>query len=140
MTCPAERARAGLRGRREGVERGAAVAEFAMVSGLVVLLFLAVMQLGLALHVRNTLTLAASEGARAAARLDASPEVGVARARDVVTGSLSARFGRDIRASTSSVGGVEVVVITIRAPIPVLGPLGPDRALTVTGRAFEEAQ
>ena len=38
-----------------------------MVSGLVVFVFLAVMQLGLALHVRNTLTLAASEGARAGA-------------------------------------------------------------------------
>jgi Flp pilus assembly protein TadG len=111
-----------------------------MVSGLVMLVFLAVLQLGLALHVRNTLTLAASEGARAAARLDAVPAMGVARAREVVTGSLSARFAGDIRASTATVDGVQVVVITITAPIPVVGPLGPDRALTVTGRAFEESQ
>ena len=111
-----------------------------MVSGLVVFIFLAVMQLGLALHVRNTLTLAASEGARAGARLDASPEVGVVRAREVVTGSLSARFAGDISASTAAVDGVEVVVVTIRAPIPVIGPIGPERALAVTGRAFREAQ
>lgn len=111
-----------------------------MVSGLVVFVFLAVIQVGLALHVRNTLTLAASEGARAAARLDASPQMGVARAREVVTGSLSARFARDISASTASVNGVEVVVVTIRSPIPVIGPIGPERSLTVTGRAFEEAQ
>ena len=123
-----------------GAERGAAVAEFAMVSGLVVFLFLAVMQLGLALHVRNTLTLAASEGARAAARLDASPELGVERAQDVVTGSLSDRFAGDIRVSAASVGGVDVVVVTIRAPIPVIGPIGPGGGLTVTGRAFQEAQ
>lgn len=111
-----------------------------MVSGLVVFVFLAVMQVGLALHVRNTLTLAASEGARAGARLDASPQMGVARAREVVTGSLSARFARDISASTASVNGVEVVVVTIRSPIPVIGPIGPERGFTVTGRAFEEAQ
>ena len=79
-----------------------------MVSGLVVFLFLAVMQLGLALHVRNTLTLAASEGARAAARLDAAPGLGVERARDVVTGALSARFAGDIRVSAASVGGVSM--------------------------------
>lgn len=111
-----------------------------MVSGLVVFVFLAVMQVGLALHVRNTLTLAASEGARAAARLDASPATGVARAREVVTGSLSARFAQDISASPATVDGVQVVVVTIRAPIPVIGPIGPGGGLTVTGRAFEESQ
>jgi Flp pilus assembly protein TadG len=111
-----------------------------MVAALVVFVFLAVMQVGLALHVRNTLTLAASEGARAAARLDAGPQAGVARAREVVTGSLSARFAQDITAGAGSVDGVAVVVVTIRAPIPVLGPIGPDRGLTVTGRAFAEAQ
>lgn len=111
-----------------------------MVIGLVVFVFLAVMQLGLTLHVRNTLTLAASEGARAGARLGATPEMGISRAREVVTGSLSPTFAGDISAGTAMVGGVEVVVITIRAPLPVIGPIGPDRALTVTGRAFEEAQ
>jgi Flp pilus assembly protein TadG len=121
-------------------ESGAAVSEFAMVAALVVFVFLAVMQVGLALHVRNTLTLAASEGARAGARLDAGPQAGVARAREVVTGSLSARFAQDITAGAGSVDGVAVVVVTIRAPIPVLGPIGPDRGLTVTGRAFAEAQ
>lgn len=111
-----------------------------MVSALVVFVFLGVMQLGLALHVRNTLTMAASEGARAAARVGASQETGIARARQVVTGSLSSRFAQDISASSATVDGMQVVVITIRAPVPVIGPIGPDRALTVTGRAFEEAQ
>lgn len=111
-----------------------------MVSALVVFVFLAVMQIGLALHVRNTLTLAASEGARAAARLDASTDMGVARAREVVTASLSARFAQDISATHSTVDGVQVVVVTIEAPIPVIGPIGPGRGLTVTGRAFEESQ
>lgn len=111
-----------------------------MVSALVVFIVLAVMQIGLAVHVRNTLTLASSEGARAAARLGAGPEQGVARAREVVTGSLSSRFAQDITAAPGSVDGVQVVVVTIRAPIPLLGPIGPSDGLTVTGRAFEESQ
>lgn len=111
-----------------------------MVSALVVFVFLAVMQIGLALHVRNTLTLAASEGARAAARLDASTETGVGRAREMVTASLSARFAGDISAGHDVVDGVQVVVVTIRAPLPVVGPIGPAGGLTVTGRAFEESQ
>ena len=41
---------------------GAAVADFALVSALVTLLFLAVFQVGLALHIRNTLIACASGG------------------------------------------------------------------------------
>jgi len=41
-------------------ERGAAIADFAMVSVLVVVLFLAAFQLGLALHTRNMLISCAS--------------------------------------------------------------------------------
>ena len=40
------------------------MADFVLVSGLVSLLFLAVLQVGLALHIRNTLIACASEGAR----------------------------------------------------------------------------
>ena len=52
-------------------ESGSAVADFAMVAGLLSLLFLAVFQLGLALHIRNTLISCASEGARYGARANA---------------------------------------------------------------------
>ena len=45
-------------------ERGAAVADFALVCTLVLAVFLAVFQLGLALHTRNMLISCASEGAR----------------------------------------------------------------------------
>ena len=61
-------------------ESGSAVADFAMVAGLLSLLFLAVFQLGLALHIRNTLIACASEGARYGARADATPGDGEARA------------------------------------------------------------
>src|SRR5699024_8700584 len=50
--------------RRLNDERGSAVVEFVLVSVLVVTLLLGVLQLTLALHVRNTVVDAAGEGAR----------------------------------------------------------------------------
>ena len=51
-----------------------------MVSGLLSLLFVAVLQVGLALHVRNTLISCASEGARLGARAGSGPGDAVTRA------------------------------------------------------------
>lgn len=127
-------------GRVRGRESGAAVADFAMVSALVTLLFVAVFQLGLALHIRNTLISCASEGARLGARDGARPEDGAQRTRELIATSLSARFARDVTVSTTGVGGVQVVSVRVQAPLPVLGPLGPDRSLDVVGRAFLESQ
>ena len=65
--------------RRRGWPRGeggSAVADFTMVSALVAVLFVAVFQLGLALHIRNTLISCASEGARLGARANADPDDG----------------------------------------------------------------
>ena len=126
--------------RRSTRESGAAVVDFALTSALVAVLFLAAFQVGLALHVRNTLVSCASEGARLGARADAAPEDGAARTRDLIARSLSSRFAGDVTASVVDVDGVRVVAIRVRAPLPVLGPLGPDGALDVTGRAFQERQ
>ena len=121
-------------------QSGSAVADFAMVSGLLTLMFLAVFQLGLALHIRNTLISCASEGARYGARLNATPQEGVARAGQLVRASLSDRYAHDITATTTTVDGVRVLQLRIRAPLPVLGPLGPDQVLSVQARAFSESQ
>ena len=121
-------------------ESGSAVADFAMVAGLLSLLFLAVFQLGLALHIRNTLISCASEGARYAARADAAPQDGVARASQLIKASLADRYADHITAMTTTVDGIEVVQIRVEAPLPVLGALGPDRVLTVQARAFSERQ
>lgn len=121
-------------------ERGSAVADFALVSGLVALLFVAVFQVGLALHIRNTLIACAAEGARLGARADAQPEEGAARARDLISASLSPRFAQGVTASVVEADGVELVAVSVAAPLPVLGPLGPDGRLRVVGRAFRESQ
>lgn len=121
-------------------DSGAAVADFAMVSALVTLLFVAVFQLGLALHIRNTLISCASEGARVGARDGARPEEGAQRTRELIASSLSPRFARDVSVSLTESGGVQAVSVRVVAPLPVLGPLGPDRSLDVVGRAFLESQ
>lgn len=121
-------------------ESGSAVADFAMVAGLLSLLFVAVFQLGLALHIRNTLISCASEGARYGARADATPQDGVARASQLIRASLPSRFADNVSAEDVTVNGIAVVRVRIVAPLPVLGPLGPDRVLSIQARAFSERQ
>ena len=121
-------------------EQGAAIADFAMVSVLVVLLFLAVFQLGLALHTRNTLISCASEGARLGARADAVAGQGVARTESLVSASLSPRYARHVTSRETVVDGVRVLEVRVVAPVPVLGLIGPDDRLDVVGRAFLESQ
>jgi Flp pilus assembly protein TadG len=116
------------------------VAEFAMVSGLVVLLGLAVVQLGLALYVRNVLIACASEGARLGARADAQPADGARRSRELISDSLSPRFADHVTVQLVDDGPVAVVAVHVVAPLPVAGMLGPDGSIEVVGRAFEERQ
>ena len=128
---------AAARGRGEA---GAAVVDFVLVSVLVSVLFLAVFQVGLALYIRNTIISCASEGARFGARADADPDDGAARARELIDASLSSRFAQDVSAEVEDAGGVQVVSVHVRAPLPVIGPFGPDSGFDLVGRAFLERQ
>ena len=76
------------RGVRTESESGSAVAEFVMVSALLTVLTLAVLQLALALHIRNTVLDAAAEGARYAALADSGLDQGVARSRDLIASAI----------------------------------------------------
>lgn len=111
-----------------------------MVSGLVLLLFLAAFQLGYALHVRNTLIANAAEGARYGARADAGPALGAERTRDLIRGGQPDSFAQNVTADRGVEGGVQVVRVRVVAPLPVLGPFGPPDRLVVTGRAYAENQ
>ncbi|MEK4241558.1 MULTISPECIES: TadE family protein [Janibacter] len=122
-------------------DRGSAVADFTMTSALLLFVFLGVFQLGLTLHVRNTLISCASEGARYGAREGSTPQEGAGRAEDLIGRSLSARFAGDVTARVdTTAAGVDVVVVDVSAPLPVIGPFGPGGAMDVTGRAFAETQ
>lgn len=98
---------------------------------------MAVLQLTLALHVRNTVIDAAGEGARQGALVGRTSDDAVARTRELIASSLSAGLARDVRASTQVVDGVQTVVVTVRAPLPLVGLAGP-RTLELSGHAVDE--
>jgi Flp pilus assembly protein TadG len=133
------RSAAERRGRLRG-DVGAAIVDFALVAGLVTLVFAAVIQLTLALHVRNTLVDCAAEGARYAALADRSPADGAARTRALIGLSLAPGFADDVTVTDSTFEGVPVIEVRVRAPLPVAGLLGRAGAISVTGHALREAR
>src|SRR5680860_777399 len=106
-------------------ERGSAVVDFVLVIVVLVPLFLGIMQVALVLHVRNTLTSAASEGARYAATVDRSLDAGVARTRNQIDGAIAERFASGVTASSVLVRGAQGVRVDVRAEVPALGLWGP---------------
>ena len=124
--------------RRPRGDDGSAVVEFALVSALLAALFLAVLQVGVALYVRNTLVAAAADGARYGADADRTPADGVGRTKDLVAQSLSLSYAQDVTAEYALVGGVQTVVVRVRAPLPLLGLVGPGGDLVVEGHAVAE--
>jgi len=127
-----------MRSRRSRAEHGAAVVDFVLVSLVLVPLVLGLVQVALVLHVRNTLTAAATEGARYAATVDRQPQDGVARTRAQITGAIADRFAGDVSAADVVVGGVPTVEVRVRATVPPLGLWGPGVELEVTGHAVRE--
>lgn len=126
--------------RLRQLDRGAAPVEFVLVSAFVVLLFLAAVQLGYVLHVRNTATAHVIEGARVGARADNTPADGIARAIALLDTTLPGRYGTTVTGERVTVDGVAVVRVSAEMPLPVLGPLGIPGTMTVTGQAFAEDQ
>jgi Flp pilus assembly protein TadG len=124
---------------RPSSDDGAAIVDFILVGVLLTVLFVALLQLGLALHVRNTLTAAAAEGARYAANADRSPADGATVTRRLIRDSLADSFASDVTAGTEQLSGIPTVVVRVRARLPLIGLLGPARTLSVRGHALEEA-
>ena len=106
-----------------------------LVGGLVVVLFVAVLQLALVQHVRNTSVDAAAEGARYAAQVGRSPEDGAARAAVLLRASLAERYAQDVTARRVVVDGLELVEVSVRVPLPVVGLLGPGGVMVLDGHA-----
>ncbi len=112
--------------------------DFVLVLVVLLPLFLGILQVGLVLHVRNTLTAAASEGARYAATVDRPASAGVARTRQQIAGALAARFARDITVHAERVSGAPGLRVDVVAEVPPLGLWGPAVRLRVSGHAIEE--
>jgi hypothetical protein len=125
---------------RLGEDGGSAVVDFTLVGILLTFLFLALLQLCLALHVRNTLVASAAEGARYGANADRTPSDGAALTRRLIRDSLADSFAEDVTSGMATVDGVVTVVVRVDARLPLFGLLGPPRAISVRGHAFEEGQ
>lgn len=125
--------------RSRGDDRGSAVVEFTLVGVLLTVLFLALLQLGLALHVRNTLAASAAEGARVAANADRTPADGEATTRRLIRDSLADSFAEGVTSGFETVDGVPTVFVQVDATLPMVGLLGPPRGIRVRGHALEEA-
>ncbi len=105
---------------------------------ILVPLVLGLLQVGLVLHVRNTLVAAATEGARYGAAVDRQPADGAARTRGQIGDAIADRFARGVSAGRTTQGGVPVVVVRVTAEVPPLGLWGPPVRLEVEGHAVQE--
>lgn len=119
-------------------EAGDATVDFVLVGALLTVLTMAVVQLALALLIRNTVLDAAAEGARYAALAGNSLEDGTARTRDLIGAALGPAYTHDIRAAKAIVRGVPATVITVRVPLPLIGLVGLDEGMEVHGHAATE--
>jgi Flp pilus assembly protein TadG len=119
-------------------DRGSAPAEFVMVGALLTVLTLSVLQLTLALHVRNTVIDAAAEGARYASLVGNTPADGAARTTDLITTAIGASYARDVTVSSGTFAGHPSTVVTVKTPLPLIGLIGVNGALEVAGHAAVE--
>ena len=108
-----------------------------LVQGLAVLLILLLAQLAFASHVRTMSVSAASEGARRGGLLGGDEGEAIARTSELLDSLVGASRDREIAVERQSDEGVDVLVVTVRTRLPLVGGLGP-RWMTVRGRALVE--
>jgi hypothetical protein len=117
---------------------GSVPVEFLLVSVLLTLVTVSVVQLAFALYTRNTVLDAAAEGARYAALAGNTLEDGTLRTRNLIGAAVGLGYAQDVSADYSEYLGYRSVVVTVSAPLPLFGLLGPDRAMEVAGHAAVE--
>ncbi|MET1154653.1 TadE/TadG family type IV pilus assembly protein [Arthrobacter sp.] len=122
-------------GRGRTNERGSAVVDFVLVGGLLTLFFLAIVQLTLVLHVRNTLIDAAASGARYGTLADRGAGDAKDRTAQLIAVALNQEFATDVTTAEATYQGIRTLEVTVRAPLPVIGLIGPRAVLEVKGHA-----
>ncbi|MFJ4168530.1 TadE/TadG family type IV pilus assembly protein [Paenarthrobacter sp. NPDC089714] len=109
--------------------------DFVLVGSVMTALFVAVVQLMLVLHVRNTLIDAAASGARYGAMADRTAADAEERTTELITVALNERFAEDITTAVVEAGGIRTLEVRVTAPLPVVGLLGAGGSLKVVGHA-----
>ena len=119
-------------------DRGSAAVEFVLVSVLLVLLTLAVLQTAFVAHIRSIAIDSAIAGAAHAALADTTDTDGVVRTEDLIGRGIARGLVEDVSVGSTRIGDRDVVVVTAKLGIPVIGPWLPVVSVEVTGRAFRE--
>ena len=97
-------------------------------------LFMGILQLGVFLHVRNTLTMCAHEGARVGANWNRTAAQGGTSARSCIADALGSGWSSNVSAAEDG----NRVVVTVTGRMPAFGVWGPTFDFQVTGRAVKE--
>ena len=128
-------------------DSGAAVVEFVLVGIVLIMLFMSIMQVGLYLHMRNVVVASLAEGAREAANADRDCDDGVDRARELVRGAIGSRVADGLTfevppdgCEVTSDGGVVLVQVRARGPLPLLFPPVGSVGMNATAHAIKEGQ
>lgn len=121
--------------RLRGDDGGSAPVEFVLVGTLLTVLTLAVVQLALAVYVRNVVHDAAVEGAYHGALADTTPADGAARTARLIDAAVGGALVAEVSAvGTDGAAGPQVAV-TVVATLPLVGLLGVPAGLEVTAHA-----
>ena len=122
----------------ERSDSGSAVAEFALIASLLALILAGALQIGLVIHVRNTVIDSAIAGARQASLADQTPRDGQKLTRDLIRVSVGERYAQEVTVTTSKYGADEIVPVQVTTPLPVLGLWGPAEVWELRGRSIVE--
>jgi hypothetical protein len=121
--------------RGRSTDRGSASVDFVLVGGVLTLIFVSIMQLTLVLHVRNTLIDAAGSGARYGTLADRGAADAQERTVSLISAALTGDYAQDVHVEEVLRSGVRTLRVTVRAPFPAVGLVGPRGALEVHGHA-----
>ena len=116
---------------REHNESGSAVVDFVMVGALVIVVFVALLQVALGVYARNVLTDAAGDGARRAALVGGTEAEARQRVQVLTDAALRRGYVDTVTVSRVPSGDLRIVEVTVTAPFPVLGLFGPVGTLRV---------
>jgi hypothetical protein len=109
--------------------------DFVLVGALLTVFFMAIIQLTLVLHVRNTLIDAAASGAGYGVLADRTPTDAKARTSELIEMTLNGDFAMDVTTAEKTLDGIRALEVTVRAPMPVVGLIGPGGFMEVSGHA-----
>lgn len=120
-------------------ETGSAPVEFVLVGTLLTALTLGVVQLALAVYVRNVVHDAAVEGAYHGALADTRPAEGATRTERLIAAAVGGGLDARVSAAETAGPGGPQVEVTVVATLPLVGLLGIPAGLEVTAHAPRES-